>query len=987
MILLLLALPLLVGLGGCSQGSGSDSPSRRASDSGGPSPGKPSPPVAKPAVDSLLALGEEIYFQGEYDSARALWSGVLRQARAAADTAAEGRSLTWLGLAAWKLGDYRLARRLGEEALALKLRSPHQGELFKSYNALGLVAWNEGRLGEASRLFEAALAAARQAGDAKGIAGTSANLALVRTELGALREARNGFLAAREAARIIGDPRIEGNALSNLGMLDVRLGDPSSAVPELTEARRLYRSINYPAGEQNALGQLGTAYAALGEPGRAIATLDSALALSRREGLRQEEADNLEALAELYRDAGDYRRALRLYERARAINTRLGLDLERGDDLRAEAEIHAELGDLPLARQNAARALEVHRAMGARGRELYDLLLLAELAYESGDGSDAESRLQEARTLARELDSGTGRLELALAEARVAHRAGDWRRVLSALASTGQDLARGGYDVAWEIHALRARAHVRLGALDSAAVAGRKALASVERVRRGYGSGELRVSYTAGRLAPYADLVGVLVRLGRVEEAFEVADAARGRALREHLASAGNVRMAARAAGTLAAGEELLRSIDALVTRLVAMEERPPSERDAGWDDTFRDLQVRLEDARAEYGELLVRAQERDPASTVLLGGARVRAREVMGALRKNEVLLEYLVSPDEVTLFAVEPAGVRTFRIDLTAANLTSRVRLAVDLVRKASAPGQHGTRLLEGLHDALVGPAIRAGVLARTTRLIVVPHGALSYLPFAALRDPLTGRYLAEQYSLMHLPSAAALPVLRERGGATLKADGERGRASTAEVFIPFPQQLPATRAEAAGVRRAWPRVRVRSAAGATEAELRRALGNGGLVHVASHGVMNAGNPLFSRIRLERGARAGPDGDGRLEVHELLGLRVTSPLVFLSGCETGLGGAWATEFDRSEDYATLAQAFLYAGARNVVATLWRIEDAGAAAFAQRFYHSLRRLPPPEALAQAQRDMMADDRYAAPYYWAAYELAGAGDLEWGSPE
>jgi CHAT domain-containing protein len=195
---------------------------------------------------------------------------------------------------------------------------------------------------------------------------------------------------------------------------------------------------------------------------------------------------------------------------------------------------------------------------------------------------------------------------------------------------------------------------------------------------------------------------------------------------------------------------------------------------------------------------------------------------------------------------------------------------------------------------------------------------------------------------------------------------------------VYAPFPDRLAATRAEAASFRRAVSRAAQRVGGEASEADLRNALARGDLVHVASHAVLNAFNPMFSRIELTRGS-ARPEDDGRLEVHELLDLPVRSPLVFLSGCETGLGQAWSTDFARREDYTTLAQGFLYAGARNVIATLWRIEDAGAAVFAERFYRHLRELPAREALAAAQREMKQDPRYAAPYYWAAYVLSGEG--------
>ena len=112
---------------------------------------------------------------------------------------------------------------------------------------------------------------------------------------------------------------------------------------------------------------------------------------------------------------------------------------------------------------------------------------------------------------------------------------------------------------------------------------------------------------------------------------------------------------------------------------------------------------------------------------------------------------------------------------------------------------------------------------------------------------------------------------------------------------------------------------------------------------------------------------------------MHEILGLRVRSPLVFLSGCETGVGAAWSTGFAQGEDFATLARAFLYAGARNVIATLWRVDDEGAAEFAARFYQHFPSAPSAEALALAQRETLADSRWRAPYYWAGYVLSGEG--------
>jgi CHAT domain-containing protein len=286
--------------------------------------------------------------------------------------------------------------------------------------------------------------------------------------------------------------------------------------------------------------------------------------------------------------------------------------------------------------------------------------------------------------------------------------------------------------------------------------------------------------------------------------------------------------------------------------------------------------------------------------------------------------------------------------------------------------------------LYNTLIAPVARANILKGAGRIIMVPHGVLAYLPFQALVDPTTRRYLSQDHALFRLPTSASLPVLRD--------DGAMSNASAtgldAVVFAPLPDSLPGTRREAVAIREFRARVRTHIGPTATESALRTALSQPALVHVASHASMNGRNPLFSHVRLApNGRKAGNvHDDGRLDVHEVLGLRIASPLVFLSGCETGRGQSWATTFDTGEDYTTIAQTFLYAGARNVIATLWRVDDAASAEFAGRFYRALDAGDVVDALAQAQRAMQNDARFRDPYYWAAYDIMGAGTLQGSLP-
>jgi len=945
------------------------SDSERAA-SGPAFPGIPDSLLTIPA-ESLLTLGEGIYLRGGYDTARAVWSAALARSRAHGDSASVARALTWLGLAAWRTGDYRSARRLGEEALALKRRWALRTDLSKSYNALGLLAWNEGRLADATELFGNASAAAQAAGDRRGTAAASGNLALVETELGEFAEARRGFDSARVAGHALADARVEGNALTNLGMLDVRVGAPQAAVATLREARRLYAAISYALGEQNALAQLGTAYAALGEPRLAFAAVDSALALSRKEGLRQEEAGNLEALADLYHDAGDYPRALALYAQAGVINQALGLAVEAGSDLESEAEIHADLGTPDRARALAAAALEAHRAASARFEELGDRLLLADLAARAGDGPGADAQLSAARNLALHLGARRARADLALTTARIADRRGAARAGLSALHAAAPDLMDGGYGAEQEAYRLEMRAYARLGQLDSAAVAGRRAVAALERTRERYGSGLLRTTYLADRRATYADLVEVLRRLGGTEDAMAVADAGRGRALVENLAAAHAGEGTSGATGDRAAeGEQLLLRIDALAEQLRTAEGAGDADTLAQAKADF--LRTRLETARGEYETLAIGVEQASPRSAVAGAGLPDMAA-IRRLLGPDEALLEYLVMDDSLLVFIATPARVTSVAVGITAGRLATRIRLTRELIVQSRHEPETRLVALDSLYEMLIAPAQRAGLLGQAHRLLLVPHGVLTYLPFAALRNPGTGRYLVQDFTLVALPSAAALKALRSDRSAAPPS------AAPAGVFAPEVKQLPATATEAQAVRRALGSAEVFAGPRATKRAVRRALATTGIVHLATHAEMNANNPLFSHIALAREPGAGTAGDGRLDVHEILGLQIGSDLVFLSGCETALGAGAATDFAPGEDYATLARAFLYAGARNVVATLWRVEDRGAAELAGRFYRHLPGRPAAEALAEVQRELLANPRYRTAYYWAGYVLSGDG--------
>jgi len=184
-----------------------------------------------------------------------------------------------------------------------------------------------------------------------------------------------------------------------------------------------------------------------------------------------------------------------------------------------------------------------------------------------------------------------------------------------------------------------------------------------------------------------------------------------------------------------------------------------------------------------------------------------------------------------------------------------------------------------------------------------------------------------------------------------------------------------LPGSAAEVAAIGRIYGTdARVLVGAHASKRALRDAATGPSIIHFATYGVLNKDNPLFSFVELA--PQSG--NDGRLEVHEVFGLQLRARLVVLSACQTALGAGALADVPAGDDWVGLVQAFLFAGASNVMATLWPVQDLAAADVMTRFYTALAAgQPEAEALALAQRATLRNPATAHPFYWAGYTLSG----------
>jgi CHAT domain-containing protein len=137
---------------------------------------------------------------------------------------------------------------------------------------------------------------------------------------------------------------------------------------------------------------------------------------------------------------------------------------------------------------------------------------------------------------------------------------------------------------------------------------------------------------------------------------------------------------------------------------------------------------------------------------------------------------------------------------------------------------------------------------------------------------------------------------------------------------------------------------------------------------VHLATHGVVDPNQPMFSYLALA----SSEEDDGLLTVREIFGLNVHASLVVLSACETALGA-----LSSGDEIIGLSRAFLYAGSGDVIVSLWSVADEPTAILMTRFYQLLKEHSAVESLRLAQIEVK--ERFEIPYYWAPFQIIGAG--------
>lgn len=846
----------------------------------------------------------------------------------------------------------------------------------------------------------------RAAGDFTNTAASLESLASLELTRGKLRR---GLALYQEALALYEKQGMRARAAStlrNLGQIHASLGDYGRSLELTGRALELARSVGEVGVQTQSLLDLADLQQSLGSLEQAGSSLEAALELAVRQQDRFRQAQALNTLADLRRRENKPAEAAALARRALVVGSDSNMPLLMTSALSTLVRAQESLAEWEPALQAVQRIEALgtstgDRWIGATGRALKGRVLLA-----MGRAADALTALEEGILVLREqkqLPALSANLEL---KARALTALGRLDPALG-IYREQERLCSDMGDPSCQAAALfqQSRLNARLGQLEQALAQIERSLAISEELRASLPSADLRQSQFALMQDRYDWWIELLLRLHRLQpgrrydlRALEVSERARARGLVELLS-------AARAEVVSGVDPALLarrRQLDNRLREVLAARLRLRQGGGSGAERAaaLADLEIRLAELQRQQQHLEEELRLASPGYAALLLPRPLQAKAIQELVDANTLLLEFHLGETAGVLWLISRQGVETH--PLPARDDIQRWVAAFHVEqRQLNAAATPAARALSRLLLAPVAARLEG------KRLAVVPHGALFYLPFAALPLPGGDQPLVTSQEVIHLPSASSLAILRSmpppHQGAKqipvlLLADpvfgpadprlppgrvqpplaaSETSRGAGSEPLDRDWRRLPGTAREAEAISALLGNhnTRLREGFAASRSALLEVdLRAYPILHIATHGQADGRQPERSRLLLSLYSPDGRPIEGALRLQDIYNLKLAADLVVLSACQSGLGG-----LVRGEGLVGLTRGFLHAGARRVLASLWDVDDDSTATLMARFYQGLlqEKLPPATALRRAQLAVRADPRWRSPYFWAPFVLQG----------
>ncbi|KAL9981278.1 hypothetical protein ACROYT_G009957 [Oculina patagonica] len=886
-------------------------------------------------------LGNAFLSLGDFRKAIDYHELHLKIAKEGGDKVGEGRAYGNLGIAFSNFGDFRKAIDYFELDLKIAKEVEDKAGEGSAYGNLGNAFLSLGDFRKAIDYYELDLKIAKEVGDKAGEGKAYGNLGNAFLSLGDFRKAIDYHELHLKIAKEVGDKPGEGMAYGNLGNAFRNLGDFRKATDYYKLHLKIAKEVEDKAGEGSAYGNLGNAFLSLGDFRKAIDYYELHLKIAKEVGDKAGEGSTYGNLGIAFRNLGDFRKAIDYYELDLKIAKEVGDKAGEGSTYGNLGIAFRNLGDFRKAIDYYELHLKIAKEVGDKAGEGKAYGNLGNAFRNLGDFRKAIDYYELHLKIAKEVGdkAGEGKAYGNLGNAFLS--LGDFRKAI--------DYYELDLKIAKEVgnKAGEAASYHNLGLSFESQGFLSKALKYYDRGVRLFNhvrsllqsNDEWKIGYRNNIDNAYTGLWRVRLKQGKIVKALLAAEKGRAQALSDLMLSQFAIRES-QSVSQKEDEEQYLQLIRSIPSSTVFQ--------------AFNSAKIHLW-VLSKEGPVRVRAKEIGETHSVLND-----ATAFFQSLIKNGFRQIHFCSEKRCENRSLDPLRENRHKADDNSDRENSQL---FDLQEIS----------LSTLYNILFQPIAD---LVQGDELIIVPHGPLWLAPYAALMDA-ESKYLCDSFRIRLIPSLTSLKLIAEcpdeyhsKSDALLVGDPwvEEVTNSKGEKFL---DPLPFARKEVEMIGKI---LNVAPLIGkkATKREVLKGLSSVALVHIAAHGRMETGEIALTPDSQQASRIPTKEEDYILNMSDVLSVKVRARLVVLSCCHSGRGEI------KAEGVVGIARAFMGAGARSVLVSLWAIDDEATLEFMKSFYHHLvegRRAS--ESLNQAMKHLRESDKYSDVRYWAPFVLIG----------
>jgi len=865
------------------------------------------------------------------------------------------------------------------------------------YNSMGLASKRMGNLDQANHYYQQSLPLSKESGDSLLIGVVFSNIGGFQKARGDYSKAMEGYKQSLSYLRGTGEKRNVAISLGNIGDIYSELSLLDKALEYYSQSLKIRKEIGDVYLLSGIYSSIGSIQSSSGNYDQALISYNKSLDYSRKAGTPEQTATTLNNIGLLYKQLGEYEKALSYYRQSLTLNEKVGNPSSTATTINNFGQLMWEMGKKEEATNYYHKALDIRKQLDNPHEIYYSLNTMARMyignqQYDEaknyvtqiqaiGDSTDSYDMLKRASTYLGRIENARGNTEPALDHFQKAYAYSKYlseREQLVPLRKLAQQ-----YDQANS---------------DSAIIYGQKAIDIIEKQRSLAGAvSELKSSYFKQHTDFYTEVASwVLTYSQDLSRAYKLIEQAKARTLSDQLA---------------AASQNIDQQLPEEV-RLERREKRTHIEQLYTQLENTSDQQQRVKiknkirTAELDYAAYENNLHDEYPELKSLKSPEPISLQRAQAMADEQTAMLEYAVANDQLIIFLISQNTVRAEQFSLSddvplAEQLTDLVANFKGAILSNAPRSQLRSQSAE-LYNKLLKPFEEE--LSNFSNLIIVPDGALAYLPFEALSRG--DQYLIEQFNIKYEPSLTSLNLLEDfesldRQDLLAVAGSDFSEQNNEQS--PFRQSnlqsLPSTLMEVDSIATQFQQSAILKEDEISEARLKQMLQQNRYryIHMATHGIIDENNPQRSGLALttEGKITASSPEDGMLRSSEIFGLNISSDMVVLSACNTGLG-----KVVKGEGILGMQRSFFYAGASTVVVSLWNVYDRSTASFMNEFYKALINNKSQEgwadsmlrwigwntsipfgkraaAMRQAKLQMIKHPLFNHPVYWAPFIVVG----------